>query len=53
MPSDCDRFQAMSQLRQLSEEDPELHMTYHEETQDMTVQLMGEIQIDVLKKIDC
>ncbi len=51
LPSDCDRFQAMSQLRQLSEEDPELHMTYHEETQDMTVQLMGEIQIDVLKKM--
>lgn len=51
LPSDCDRFEAISQLRQLSEEDPQLHMTYHEETQDMTVQFMGEIQIDVLKKM--
>ncbi len=26
-------------------------MTYHEDTQDLTVQFMGEIQIDVLKKM--
>lgn len=51
LPDDCSRFQVFEQLKELADEDPELHMTYHQETQEMHVQLMGEIQIDVLKKL--
>lgn len=51
LPDDCDRFRVLSQLRQLGDEDPTLHMTYHETTQEMSVQLMGEIQIAVLKTL--
>lgn len=51
LPDDCQKTVVFQQLRQLAEEDPQLHMTYHQETQEMTVQLMGEIQIDVLKAL--
>lgn len=51
LPKDCDRFKVLTQLRQLGEEDPQLHMVYDEKNQEITVELMGEIQIEVLQKI--
>lgn len=38
-------------LRQLQDEDPQLHVTWSEELKEIQVQLMGEIQIEVLTNI--
>lgn len=51
LPQDCDQHTLIQQILQLSDEDPSLHICYHSQTGDLTVQLMGEVQIEVLKKI--
>lgn len=51
LPDDCDQHQMLKNLQQLSQEDPSLHVTYHQELDEIRVQLMGEIQIEILKNI--
>lgn len=51
LPEGSDCFQVMKQLKQLSEEDPQLQITYREQTQQIEVQLMGEIQIEIVKNL--
>lgn len=41
-------FQA---LRELEDEDPQLHVTWSEQLQEIQVQLMGKIQLEVLTKM--
>lgn len=48
LPQDCQYHEMVENLKKLADEDPSLHMEFHE---DITVQLMGEIQIDVLKNV--
>ena len=38
-------------LRELEEEDPQLHVAWDEHLQEIQVQLMGEVQIEVLKSL--
>ncbi|KXU51890.1 MAG: translation factor GTPase family protein [Longibaculum muris] len=51
LPDDCDQHQMLKNLQQLSQEDPTLHVTYHQELDEIHIQLMGEIQIEILKNI--
>lgn len=46
-----DRHLMLQRLRQLADEEPTLHVSYHQTSQDIHVQLMGEMQIDILKNI--
>ena len=48
LPNDCNAFSLLSQLRQLEEEDPMLHIVWQEKLQEIHIQLMGEIQIEIL-----
>lgn len=48
-PPECNAFHLLSQLRQLEEEDPTLHILWHEKLQEIHIQLMGEVQIEILK----
>ena len=48
-PEDCDIHGLLRNLRQLEEEEPQLHMVWREELQEIHVQVMGEVQIDILK----
>lgn len=48
LPQDCSYHEMVEKLKILADEDPSLHMNFH---QDITVQLMGEIQIEVLKNV--
>ena len=43
--------QMLKNLQTLAQEDPTLHMSYMPETQDIYIQLMGEIQIEILQNI--
>lgn len=49
LPKGCDPFQMLKQLQELAEEDPQLHLRYQEATQEIRIQLMGTIQIEILK----
>lgn len=51
LPEDMDSGRMLPLLRQLEEEEPELQIVWQEETDSIQVKLMGEVQIDVLKKL--
>ena len=42
---------ALSQLKKLEEEEPQLHIIWSEPLQEIHIQLMGEVQLEVLKRI--
>lgn len=49
LPEGVDSFSVLSKLKQLEEEDPQLHIIYNEKLKEIRLQLMGEIQTEVLK----
>ena len=51
LPPDCDVHKAYLMLRQLEEEEPELHIVWEERLGEIQAQLMGEVQTEVLKRI--
>lgn len=51
LPVDCDPMQMLGKLRMLEEEEPELHIRWDERLQEIQAQLMGEVQIEVLKTL--
>ena len=50
-PAGCDVQGLYLKLRALEEEIPELHMVWQEETKEIHTQIMGEVQIDILKAL--
>ena len=51
LPEECDAHKMLADLRQLEDEEPELHITWNEQAQEIQVQVMGEVQIEVLKSL--
>ena len=51
LPDGCDAAQMLPRLRTLEEEEPELHIVYLEEFREIQVQIMGEVQLEVLKSL--
>ncbi len=51
LPPDCDAHVMLLYLRQLEEEDPQLHIVWMEQLKEIHVQLMGEVQVEVLKNL--
>ncbi len=51
LPPACNAFSMLSKLKQLEEEDPTLHIVWHEKLQEIHIQLMGEVQIEILKSL--
>ena len=51
LPEECDVHAMLLNLRQLEEEEPELHIVWAEETQEIHIQLMGEVQTEVLQHL--
>ena len=49
MPDGVDALSMLPKLRQLEEEDPQLHVVWEEKSRELKVQLMGEVQLEVLK----
>lgn len=42
-----DSFSVLGKIKQLEEEDPQLHIVYNEKLKEINLQLMGEIQTEV------
>ena len=51
LPEGTDPHTALGNLRQLEEEDPQLHIAWNEQTRQIHVQLMGEIQLEILQRM--
>lgn len=51
LPEDVDAAVMLPKLRELEEEEPELHIFWEEKTKSIWVSLMGEVQIEILTKL--
>ena len=51
LPEGSDLHKVLHQLRQLEEEEPELHIVWDDISGQMLVQLMGEIQTEILQQM--
>ena len=51
LPPDVDARAFLPRLRQLEEEDPQLHIVWDETLREIHVQLMGTVQIEALKSL--
>ena len=51
LPEGCDPHKMLLNLRQLEEEEPELHILWDSTLGEIHVQLMGEVQIEILKSL--
>ncbi len=51
LPDSCDIHKMLQNLRMLEEEEPQLHIVWNERLQQIHAQVMGEIQIEILKSL--
>lgn len=51
LPEDADQNSALKNLRLLEEEEPMLHVSCEEKTGEIFVQVMGQVQMDILKQL--
>lgn len=51
LPEDVAPVQILPKLRMIEEEEPELHIIWNEALQEIHAQIMGEVQIEVIKRI--
>lgn len=51
LPEGYNAFRMLSQLREVEEEDPTLHIVWNERLEEIHIQLMGEVQIEILQNI--
>lgn len=51
LPEGCDIHQMYQKLCQLEEEEPQLHIVWKEQLGEIHVQLMGEVQIEILRNL--
>ncbi|CAJ2230492.1 GTP-binding protein [Companilactobacillus paralimentarius] len=50
-PKDNDLHTCLTALRQLEDEDPQLHVTWSNQLEEIRVQIMGEVQLEVLQQL--
>lgn len=46
-----DPHTALLRLRQLEEEDPQLHIVWNEAAREIHIQLMGEVQLEIIRRV--
>jgi len=51
LPPDQDPHTALGKLRELAEEDPQLHILWNAQLREIHLQLMGEVQLEVLRRM--
>ncbi|HVI41016.1 MAG TPA: NYN domain-containing protein, partial [Anaerovoracaceae bacterium] len=51
LPKGCDPRAMIPKLRQIEEEEPELHIVWDEQLQEIQAQIMGEVQIEILQSL--
>lgn len=51
LPPDCDTRLYFPKLKELEEEEPSLHLMWNEELSQIEVRLMGDVQIELIKRL--
>lgn len=51
LPEGCDPRVMLPKLRQIEEEEPELHAVWDEQLQEIQIRIMGEVQTEILKDL--
>ena len=51
LPEGCDPRVMLPKLRQIEEEEPELHIVWDEQLQEIQARVMGEVQIETLQSL--
>ena len=51
LPEGCDPHAAMEKLCRLEEEDPQLHVVWDSLLRQIRIQLMGQVQLEVLRRV--
>ena len=51
LPDGCDVHTMLRNLRQIEEEEPQLHVVWEEDSGEIHIQLMGEVQTEVLQQM--
>ncbi len=51
LPEGADPHVVLDKLRTLEEEDPQLHIVWNERLQELHVRLMGQVQLEVLRRV--
>lgn len=51
LPEGSNLLEALARLRQLEEEEPTLRVAWEEASEEIHVQLMGEVQIEVIASL--
>ncbi|RGF18612.1 translation factor GTPase family protein [Firmicutes bacterium AM10-47] len=51
LPEDCNVHSMLIKLKELEEEEPQLHIVWDERLQEIHAQVMGEVQIEILKRM--
>lgn len=51
LPDGTDPHTALDKLRQLQEEDPQLHIVWNTRLQEIHIQLMGQVQLEILQRV--
>ena len=51
LPPECDVRTALVRLRDLEEEEPQLHVVWNERLRELQLQLMGEVQLEILRSL--
>ena len=51
LPEAADVYGTFLQLKELEEEEPQLHIVWNEQLKEIHVQLMGQVQLEVLKRL--
>lgn len=51
LPSDCDVHRMLLNMQMLEEEEPKLHINWNESLGEIQVQVMGQMQLEILKSL--
>ena len=51
LPEGCDAHRMLKSLKELEEEEPQLHIVWKESLGEIHAQVMGEVQIEILKNL--
>lgn len=51
LPTGCEPAAILPKLRELEEEEPQLHIVWDETLQEIRAEIMGEVQIEILKTL--
>lgn len=51
LPDDIDAHTALTNLRRLEEEDPQLHIIWNEQLREIHIRVMGEVQLEILQRV--